>query len=163
MLWGIFCPTIGNKQNSLVKKYNISGVVMAAANKAEADKTTSSITACATSDNPDNNEEQYDKEALIEKAIKHHHNNELETARELYDQLLSREPQSLKLIYLRGVLSLDLKENQKAVDLFTLATSLNPKEPLFYEGLANAHTANKNSELALNSYDKSLNLNPNSI
>jgi Tfp pilus assembly protein PilF len=123
---------------------------------AEINSTVKASTATAYTNQPDSN-------TLLAKALQYHQKNELETAAKLYDQALLTDPYNIKILYLRGLLCIDLKEHQKGVDLLSLAVTKNTTDPLLYDALANAHWANNNLALALSCYNKSLNLNPKSV
>ncbi|MBF0192931.1 MAG: tetratricopeptide repeat protein [Magnetococcales bacterium] len=106
--------------------------------------------------------DQDNSETLIAKAMQYHQNNDLVKAANMYDQALLKDPRNIKLLYLRGMLCLDLEDHQKGVDLLSLAVSLNPTDQMLNESLANAHWANNNLLQALNCFNKILTFNPTS-
>ncbi|MBF0445859.1 MAG: tetratricopeptide repeat protein [Magnetococcales bacterium] len=136
---------------------------MALPKRKDSVKIKSTIKARMTTDYTNQKTYHLDSKIIINKALYHHQKNELDIAAQLYDQALCGDQKNVKLLYLRGLLCIDLKEYQKGVDLLSFAVSQSPNDPLLLNGLADAHRANKNFTLALSCYNKSLNLNPNSI
>ncbi|MBF0192921.1 MAG: tetratricopeptide repeat protein [Magnetococcales bacterium] len=107
--------------------------------------------------------EQPNSNELIQQAVEHHKNGDIKTAEELYNIALEADPTNEKLLLLCGAVNIEMQEYQKAVDLLSFATTLNPNNPSLYDYLANALWGKGNITTALSCCNSSLKLNPNSI
>ncbi|MBF0446282.1 MAG: tetratricopeptide repeat protein [Magnetococcales bacterium] len=107
--------------------------------------------------------QQPNSDEIINNAVFHHQNGDFETAFELYDSALNSDPTNVKLLYLCGLVHLDMGNFQKAVDLLSFAATLNPNNSLLHDSLSNALWGKGNIALAISCCNISLKLNPKSV
>jgi tetratricopeptide (TPR) repeat protein len=97
---------------------------------------------------------------LLAAAIEMHHAGRLDQAARLYEQLLNQEPHNADALHLLGVLSHQLGENTRAVDLMGRAVTLRPDDPAFHANLAEAYRALGQQDRAADCCRAALRLRP---
>ena len=106
---------------------------------------------------------QIDSKMLIADGFRHHQAGEFHEAARLYDRVLEYDSANLQLLYLRGLIAIELQDYQKAVDLLSLAISLNFRDPILHDSLGTALLGQGKLDAALERYDIALRLNPKSV
>jgi tetratricopeptide (TPR) repeat protein len=139
---------------------NLSGEIMAAPLNKKSENTEAK--ASMPSNCSDKPEKLPNSNEIMLKAMQQHKIGDLNAAVELYDQLLNDDPTNIQLLYLSGIIYIEMQEFQKAVDLFSFATTLSPNDPLLHNNLSNALWGKGNIDLAISCCETSLKLNPNS-
>ncbi|MFM9972517.1 MAG: tetratricopeptide repeat protein, partial [Burkholderiales bacterium] len=85
-----------------------------------------------------NRGDMYDGAALLERAIALHEAGNLGAAREIYADMLARDPRDADALHLSGVLSLQRGDNIHARHLIEKALEVRPAAPRFHFNLGNA-------------------------
>ena len=114
--------------------------------------------------------EQVTLKQALDHAIAQHQCGNLDIAESIYDELLTHVPDHIDVLHLKGVVA-NQKQNYKlAIELISKAISLIPEDskehPAFstlHQNLANAYSQDSNTELAEESYKRSLELNAENI
>ncbi|MBF0382234.1 MAG: tetratricopeptide repeat protein [Magnetococcales bacterium] len=107
--------------------------------------------------------EQPNSNELMLKAVQYHQKGDFNSAVELYEQALNADPANVKLLYLCGIVYIDMEDFQKAVDILSFATTLSPKDPLLHDSLSSALWGIGKLAPAISCCNTSLKLNPNSV
>lgn len=90
--------------------------------------------------------------------------NRIESAIQLYEKALKKLPHNIEFYDDLADFYLKNKEsNQKIIDLFILAIKKNPNESNLYVDLGDSFYNDKNTEKAIENYNKALDLNKNNI
>src|SRR5260221_435562 len=89
-----------------------------------------------------------------------HEQGNLNRARELYRQVLELEPRHFDALHLLGVIALQTKEPERAVELIGRAIEIRPDVAEAHSNRANALLALKRHQDALHSCDKAISLKP---
>lgn len=94
-------------------------------------------------------------------AVQHHQAGELQSAEQIYRQILAVNPNHVDSLHLLGVIALQTSQYDSAVTFIRRAIELGPAEPAFHINLGNAFEAQGKPDEALASYCRALALNPN--
>ncbi len=97
------------------------------------------------------------------KAIQLHTNKNYLEAYNLYNNLLSTDPNNYDVLRHLGILFQDQGENEKAYDFFLKSVKINPNGFEAFNNLGTVHSKNKNYELAKKCFNQSLKINGNYI
>lgn len=97
----------------------------------------------------------------LNKGILLHKAGKLKEAKVIYEKILEKEPDTVEVINLLGVIFLQLKKYDKSILLIKRAININPKHPALYNNLANALGGLKKFNEAIEAYNKAIELNPN--
>lgn len=98
--------------------------------------------------------------ARLEQAITLHRKGQLAQAQALYLNVLQIEPRHADALHLLGVIAVQTKNPQAAVELIGRAIILNPNDAAFYSNLGNALKELEQLDAAVDRYDKALALKP---
>ncbi|NTW68854.1 MAG: tetratricopeptide repeat protein [Chlorobiaceae bacterium] len=96
----------------------------------------------------------------LQQALKFHQKGELTEAETLYEEILQHQPEQVDALHFLGVIALQKKNHEKAVELFTKAIEIYPHHAVFYSNQGLAHYGLKQFEAALASFDKVIALKP---
>jgi Tfp pilus assembly protein PilF len=97
---------------------------------------------------------------LLERAVGHHRRGEGGAARELYRQVLAREPNQPDALHLLGLLSQQEGDPRRAAELIRRAIARDPRAPEFQRSLAGALLALDDREGAKQALRTALSLRP---
>jgi tetratricopeptide (TPR) repeat protein len=106
-----------------------------------------------------------DKNLTIEEtfnlAVKNHQGNNLEVARDLYNQVLEFNPNLADVHNNLGIIFKQLEENQKAISCFKKAFEINPNFTDAHYNLGNLLKKLGENQKAISCYEKVIKINPN--
>ncbi len=97
---------------------------------------------------------------ILDKAISHHLEGDLNEADELYTKLLKKEPNHSDILHLSGIISYQKGELETAFILIDKAISLAPYKPDIHNSLGLVLEATGEHEKAVTEYSKSIDFNP---
>ena len=97
---------------------------------------------------------------LFNQALAFHRCGDLESAKNIYEQLLGKYPENAEVIHLLGVIALQTKDLTKAVGLISKALVINPQMPAAFSNLGNAYKDQKELDKALKCYQCALKIDP---
>jgi len=100
---------------------------------------------------------------MIDKAITLHEQGDLAAAEKIYRNIINKDPNNDKALYLLGVVAQDTHHPHAAVKLLNKALNLNPKPLVYYFHLARAHTDLKNWRDAIRLYRFILHSTPDDV
>ncbi|MCH7539692.1 MAG: tetratricopeptide repeat protein [Proteobacteria bacterium] len=103
----------------------------------------------------------FDIETALKAAIHHHRAGRLRQAEALYRQILEVRRDHADALHLMGVLAHQIGEHNIAIDMITRAIASNAEAPLYHYHLGEAYRAAERFETAVQSYQRSLALDPN--
>lgn len=95
-------------------------------------------------------------------ALADHQAGRLQSAANLYQQILSVDPHHADALHLLGVVSHQTGQMDQAESLIQNAISINRQVPNFYNSLGNLHCDQKKYEAAIEAYQKAIQLQPRS-
>ena len=97
----------------------------------------------------------------LEEALVLHQQGQLAAAETIYRQVLQAQPRNADALHCLGLIMLDHKQAQVAVDLISRALTIKPNdaEMLYHLGLA--HQANQHDQQAIDCYQQALARHPN--
>jgi predicted TPR repeat methyltransferase len=101
-------------------------------------------------------------DARLQLAMKYHQEDNLDRARELYNEILTKEPSHVKALHLLSILEGQSQNFSAALPLINKAIELNPKIPSLYNSLGNILKNLGKLAEAKQQYEKVLELEPNS-
>lgn len=96
----------------------------------------------------------------FEKALQYHQSGQLHKAEELYNAIISVNPNHSDSLHLLGVIAFQTGKNVQAVNLIKKAIKYNPDNPVYYNNLGNVHRDCDNLKEANLSYQKALDIKP---
>ena len=99
-------------------------------------------------------------EKALELAIEQHQAGHFQRAQELYVNILQQDPGNVDAIHLLGVLALQGKNPQAAIELISRAVGARSDSPVFHYNLANAYSQLPDLAKAAESYRAATCLNP---
>jgi tetratricopeptide (TPR) repeat protein len=76
---------------------------------------------------------------LLDQALDYHRNGRIEEAAQIYASLLKDKPDNPIVLHLMGVVRLQLRDFEKAVELISRAVQLHPGEASYYSNLGEAY------------------------
>jgi predicted O-linked N-acetylglucosamine transferase (SPINDLY family) len=100
---------------------------------------------------------------LLSQALQFQKMGELSQAETIYSNILSKEPSHADALHLLGVLELQKKNYQKAIDLILQAIHINPDTPAYYSNLGISNRKNGNLVNAKKYYLKAIELDQNYV
>ena len=99
-------------------------------------------------------------EELLKKGVSKYVNGDYWSAIKSFNRLLKKDPTNVDALIYRGLAYLDLKKYTKAIENFKNATKANPKHYKAFNSMGLAYEKlNKNYNIAINSFRKSINAN----
>jgi len=102
-------------------------------------------------------------ESLYQNALKAHRSGKIQAAQKTYAQLLLKYPANGALLHMHGVVELQNKNLDKAVDFFTQATALCPNEQNYHNNLGVALLDLGRLDDAISAFEKVLEIDPDYI
>ena len=99
-------------------------------------------------------------DAQFRKALAFHQQNQLEAAERLYRDILKAHPRHASTLHMLALVCRRKNERQEALQLLTLAISLNKADPAAYSNLGNLLTDLGRGNEALEAFNKALELKP---
>jgi len=99
------------------------------------------------------------KEKLTE-AIALHQDGQVRQAEQIYQQILQINPQDAEALHLLGVVALQAKKYEVAVELITQATKVDPKQSSFFNNLGIALIKQRKLEEAVQACQQAIKLQP---
>ena len=96
----------------------------------------------------------------LDLAIENHQRNNLETAEQLYNQIIQLEPDHVESIFLLGSLSIQTKNFDKAQQLLNKVIQIDPNHAKAHNNLGATFQELKNNQEAINCYEKAIKINP---
>src|SRR5712675_1676982 len=99
-------------------------------------------------------------ESQLEQAIALHQQGHLVRAKAAYENILKAEPKHFDALHLLGVIAIQEKQHQLAVDLIDQAIAINPNDAAFYSNRGIALQALKLLDAAVASYDQAIAVKP---
>ncbi len=97
------------------------------------------------------------------KAIQLHTNKEFGQAQQIYNQLLSKDPNNYDVLRHLGILFQDQGNYEQAYEFFVQSVKVKPNGFEALNNLGTIHSKNKNYELAIKCFNRSLEVNPNYV
>ncbi len=97
---------------------------------------------------------------IFDQAFELHQQRQFQQAEILYQKVLRKQPQHFDALHLLGVLAKQKGQNQRAVDLISLAIKINPNIAIAHSNLGVALYDMQLFEKAIASYDNALAINP---
>jgi tetratricopeptide (TPR) repeat protein len=82
----------------------------------------------------------------------------LKDAWDAYQALLKKEPKNFTAVHNMGLIAVQMKSHQMAIDLFNIAKEIDPASAKTYNNLANAQFAMQDFSAALAGYNKAISL-----
>ena len=98
---------------------------------------------------------------ILEKAITLHKKNEFEQARNLYEEIIEKEPKNFEAIHLFACLNMQLKNFKYAFKLIDRSININPLHHAPHNNLGVIFKELKEYEKAIKAFTKAIELNPN--
>lgn len=99
-------------------------------------------------------------EVLFQQALNAHHTGDIKYARDVYEYILSLQPEHVEAIHALGLLATELQQWDTAIAWIQKALSIQPNSARFHLHLANAFKNINQFEFALTHYQAALRLNP---
>src|SRR5256885_148508 len=96
----------------------------------------------------------------IEIAFEHHRAGRLAEAEQIYRQVLARQPDQADALHLLGVIALQVRRGDVAVELIGRAIRQLPDFAVFHASLGKAHGVRADTPAAIASYRRALELDP---
>src|SRR5262245_10112760 len=93
-------------------------------------------------------------------AVQHHQAGRLQSAEQMYRQILAAEPDHVDALHLLGVIAFQTGQHELAVEYTSRAIELNGTQATFHSNLGNAVQAQGKLEQAVDSYRRALELKP---
>jgi tetratricopeptide (TPR) repeat protein len=97
---------------------------------------------------------------LFQHGLTYHQQGQLEKAKQLYEQVLAKQPQHFDALHLSGVIAYQTRNPHLAVELIGKAITINPNVAAFYSNRGTALKELKRLDEALASYDKAIAIKP---
>ena len=94
-------------------------------------------------------------------AFQNHQKNNLDVAKQYYEEILSIDPNNFESIFLLGTLSAQSKKFDKAKQLLFKATQIQPNNAYVHNNLGNVLKELGEYEKATNCYEKAIQIQPN--
>src|SRR5688572_7169831 len=94
-------------------------------------------------------------------AVQHHQAGQLQAAEQLYRQILAVDPNHAEALHLLGLIALQQRNYEFAVQVISRAVTLNPAEARFHSSLAAVFQAQGRMDEAIDCFRRTLELNPN--
>jgi predicted O-linked N-acetylglucosamine transferase (SPINDLY family) len=98
--------------------------------------------------------------ALFKQGLELHQQGQLAQARQIYEQVLAKQPSHFDALHLSGVIAAQSKNPALAVELIGKAIEINPKNAAAYSNRGLALNELKRYEEALASYDRAIAIKP---
>ena len=93
-------------------------------------------------------------------AIKCHQNGDNDQANQLYQKILSTDPQNVDALHYSGVIAMQAGKIDRAIQLIEKAIAIRPDISGFHSNLAMAYKENNQFQPSLDHYNKALSLKP---
>lgn len=97
---------------------------------------------------------------LLQQAVQHHQQGQLDEAATLYQQLLQQNPAQPDALHLLGVIAYQRQHYSVALDLIQKAIQITPEVASYYNNLGNVLQALQQTEPATRCYQRALQLDP---
>ncbi|NBX01509.1 tetratricopeptide repeat protein, partial [bacterium] len=104
----------------------------------------------------------FDAAQKMQEAQSLHQQGQLDLAKSIYEEILSRQPQNADALHFLGLLYHQKKENDRALSLMEQSLQLSPDNPIYFANCGMVHKAKGDYRRALACYDRSLELNSDS-
>jgi len=104
--------------------------------------------------------QQVQFQALLQQALQAHQQGRLDTAADLYRQVLALQPRQFDALHLLGVIARQRGDARQAVDLIRDALGVDPSQARAHANLGAALQDLGETQAALDSYDAALRLDP---
>jgi tetratricopeptide (TPR) repeat protein len=101
-----------------------------------------------------------DHENLLNSAFRLHQSGQVREALGLYNEILPRQPNNTRLLYLAGTANLQIGQMEQGIALIQRSLAINPDNPLAHNNVGRAQLALKRPDEALASYDRALAIQP---
>jgi len=108
----------------------------------------------------DSNESLFVIERALKSALRYHTAGELHAAADLYNKILTVDPNHADSLHLLGVIACQSGDNDTAVDLINRAIQINSGNAIYYNNIGNALSNQSNFEEASACYSKALAIKP---
>lgn len=105
-------------------------------------------------------EEELSVEVLFQQALEAHALGDIKYAKDIYEYILSKQPDHVETIHALGLLASELQQWGAAIAWIQKALSLQPNSARFHLHLANVFKKTNQFEFALTHYQAALRLNP---
>src|SRR5712671_1431705 len=99
-------------------------------------------------------------QAQLEEGMTWHLQGQLARAQAVYENILKAEPKHFDALHLLGVIAIQEKQHQLAVDLIDQAIAINPNDAALYSNRGDALQELKQLEAAVASYDQAIAIKP---
>lgn len=96
----------------------------------------------------------------LEQGLALHESGQLDQARLVYEDILSKHPKNFDATHLLGVIAFQCGDSEKCVELISRAIKINPYVALAYNNIGNALMELNRTEEALSHYNKAISLKP---
>ena len=106
------------------------------------------------------NDPAIDSDQIIEAAINHFQNGQLQCAAEQCNEILAVQPDHPDSIHLLGVIAYQKGQTAEAADLISKAISINANQPIYHYSLGNVLKSRGKLPEAIGCYEKALGLKP---
>lgn len=93
-------------------------------------------------------------------AVQHHQAGRLQSAEQIYREILQTEPNHVDALHLLGVIAHQVGQQDVAVQYIEKAINLRPNEPSFHNNLGNAYSEQGKRLQAVTSYRRAIQLKP---
>ena len=98
----------------------------------------------------------------FQEAFKHHKNGNLQEAKKIYEEILEGTPDDFNCLHHLGIIAKNNKEYLSAFDLISQAININPNSSAAHFNLANTLKELNKIDDAIVSYDKAIEIKPDS-
>jgi predicted O-linked N-acetylglucosamine transferase (SPINDLY family) len=102
------------------------------------------------------------KQSLLQRAVKLHQSGQLQTAEQLYRQILQAEPRHTATLYLLALLHKQTGDHETAGQLLKQALEIDPVNAGAWVNLGHTHNELGRLDEALSAYQRALEINPRS-
>jgi len=98
---------------------------------------------------------------MLNQAIFLHQNGRLDEAKNIYSEIIVKEPGNFDAHFLFGILFAQIRNPHEAIKLFKRATEINPQSEIALSNLGTAYSQIGNLNEALNIFDRAIHINQN--
>ena len=99
-----------------------------------------------------------DPSQTIAEAKRHHHAGNLHAAEQLFRQALEMDPHRAETWYFLGVLHSQQRRFEEAIEYLQKATSIDPRQPVYFYALANVFLERGDYDEAASRYRRAIRL-----
>src|SRR5580658_4968082 len=101
-----------------------------------------------------------DVSAILDAALSQHRRGQLQQAEQGYRAVLAAQPQHAQGLHLLGILALQVKQPESAIELISRSLRIEPDEPVAHLNLGTARLELGRAQQALESFEQALKLAP---